>query len=200
MQNNGSERANARTNAGERANACANKRKRTLVHQHANARARNETKRYDTIQHGTIRYTPIRCDTARCDAIRHDTIRFETIRCEPMRYDMIRHNTIEDGHFFPEIEEVGSSLDSIPGLQSLLRHFAVSPPRSRPRPHGSLELVEEIRFVLSDRRSESAGKSRNSHSTPRTNSTEGPRNSGTLQPRLPHSFSRFPTQVQEDIW
>ena len=50
--------------------------------------------------------------------------------------------------FFPEIEEVGSSLDSIPGMLSLLRHFAVSPPRSRPRPHGSLELVEEIRFVF----------------------------------------------------
>ena len=54
--------------------------------------------------------------------------------------------------FFPEIEEVGFSLDSIPGLGSLLCHFAVSPPRSRPRPHGSLELVEEVRSMLSDRR------------------------------------------------
>ena len=44
--------------------------------------------------------------------------------------------------FFPEIEEVGFSLDSIPGLGSLLCHFAVSPPRSRPPPHGSLDLVE----------------------------------------------------------
>ena len=52
--------------------------------------------------------------------------------------------------FFPEIEEVGFSLDSIPGLRSLLRHFAVSPPRSRPRPRGSLDLVEEKRSVVSD--------------------------------------------------
>ena len=49
MKKSGSERANARTNAGERANASANKRKRTLVHQHANARARNEAIRYDTV-------------------------------------------------------------------------------------------------------------------------------------------------------
>ena len=73
--------------------------------------------------------------------------------------------------FFPEIEEVGFSLDSIPGLRSLLRHFAVSPPRSRPRPHGSLELVEEVRSMLSDRRMASVGKSRNWYSTPRNNST-----------------------------
>ena len=54
--------------------------------------------------------------------------------------------------FFPEIGEVGFSLDSIPGLRPLLCHFAVSPPRSRPRPHGSLDLVEEVRSMLSDRR------------------------------------------------
>ena len=36
--------------------------------------------------------------------------------------------------FFPEIEEVGFSLDSIPGLRSLLCHFAITPCRSPPRP------------------------------------------------------------------
>ena len=63
----------------------------------------------------------------------------------------VRLSVEQTPKFFPEIEEMGFSLDSIPGLHSLLRHFAVTPPRSRPRPRGSLELVEEIRFVLSDR-------------------------------------------------
>ena len=36
--------------------------------------------------------------------------------------------------FLAEIEEVGFSLDSIPGLGSLLCHFAVTPCRSPPRP------------------------------------------------------------------
>ena len=60
---------------------------------------------------------------------------------------------------FPEIEEVGFSLDSIPGLRSVLCHFAVTPSRFRPRPRGSLDLVEEKRSVVSDRRRASAGKS-----------------------------------------
>ena len=53
-------------------------------------------------------------------------------------------------NFFPEIEEVGFSLDSIPGLRSVLCHFAVTPSRFRPRPRGSLDLVEEKRSVVSD--------------------------------------------------
>ena len=69
--------------------------KRTLVRQHANARARNEAIRYDTLRYNTVQY-----DTLRYDAIRHDTIRCDTIRCEPMRYDTIRHDTIEDGQMF----------------------------------------------------------------------------------------------------
>ncbi len=52
--------------------------------------------------------------------------------------------------FFPEIEEVGFSLDSIPGLPPVLCHFAVTPSRFRPRPRGSLDLVEEKRSVVSD--------------------------------------------------
>ena len=52
--------------------------------------------------------------------------------------------------FFPEIEEVGFSLDSIPGLRPVLCHFAVTPSRFRPRPRGSLDLVEEKRSVVSD--------------------------------------------------
>ncbi len=45
-------------------------------------------------------------------------------------------------------------------------------------PRGHLVDLDEIyRSMLSDLRSALAGKSRNSHSTPRTNSTEGPRTS-----------------------
>ena len=142
--------------------------------------------------------------------------------------------------FFPEIEEVGSSLDYTQSKTNFVLNFYIGKiPRNRKparfvhhrkparfvhhrpfftypkfreigsrkparfvhhRPRGSLELVEEVRFVLSDRRSESAGKSRCSHSTPRTNSTEGPRTPGILQPRRPRSFSRFQAQVQKDIW
>ena len=54
---------------------------------------------------------------------------------------------------------MGFSLDSIPGLCPLLCHFAVTPSRFRPRPRGSLDLVEEKRSVVSDRRRASAGKS-----------------------------------------
>ena len=54
---------------------------------------------------------------------------------------------------------MGFSLDSIPGLRSTLCHFGVSPPRFPPRPRGSLDLVEEKRSVVSDRRRASAGKS-----------------------------------------
>ena len=38
-------------------------------------------------------------------------------------------------------------------------HFAVTPSRFRPRPRGPLDLVEEKRSVVSDRRRASAGKS-----------------------------------------
>ena len=43
--------------------------------------------------------------------------------------------------FFPEIKEVGFSLDYTPGLPSSFRHFAVTPPRFSPRPRGSIHLA-----------------------------------------------------------
>ena len=54
-------------------------------------------------------------------------------------------------HKYPEIEEVGFSLDSIPGLRSTFRHFAVSPPRFGPRPRGSIHLAEKPPTVPSNR-------------------------------------------------
>ena len=45
------------------------------------------------------------------------------------------------------------------GLRAEMCNFAVTPPRSRPRPRGSLDLLEEKRSVVSDRRRASAGKS-----------------------------------------
>ena len=54
------------------------------------------------------------------------------------------------GQFFPEIEKVELSLDSIPVLRSLLCHFAVTPPRFHRRPRGSLDLVQERRSGVSE--------------------------------------------------
>ena len=53
--------------------------------------------------------------------------------------------------FFPQIRDVGFSLDSTPGLRSTLCHFAVSPPRFWPRPRGSIHIAVKSPTVPSNR-------------------------------------------------
>ena len=82
-------------------------------------------------------------------------------------YLLLRHQSVgavrsrcESTFFFPEIEAVGFSLDSLPGLGSTFRHFAVTLPRFRPRPQGSIHLVFKPLTVPSNRRLPLIWKSR----------------------------------------
>ena len=62
--------------------------------------------------------------------------------------------------FFPEIEEVGFSLNSIPRLHSEMCHFAVRPSGFWPRLPGSIDLASKPPTVPSNRGSASIWESR----------------------------------------
>ena len=76
------------------------------------------------------------------------------------RHPSVRRDTL----FFPEIGDAGSSLNPSTGSRVRNLHLAVSPSRSTPPPHGSLDLVEEGRSRLSQRRTAAGRDPRTPHS------------------------------------